>query len=153
MTRAAKLCLLGGVFALWGAAALLQSRIEQRWQATAPAELYQVVSHQLAAFRADDFSGAYREVSMGFQEKFNLEAFADLARTDYPALLHAQRIEFGRTQFQGRNAVVSAYFIMPEGDVIPCIYNLVREDDAWKIDSVKVLPRWPANRRLGGVRA
>ena len=90
---------------------------------------------------------------MGFQEKFNLEAFADLARTDYPALLRARRVEFGRTQFRGRNAVVSAYFIMPDGDVIPCIYNLVREEDAWKIDSVHVMPRWPSNRRLGGVRA
>jgi len=153
MTRATKLCLLGAVFALWGAAALFQSSIERRWQSTPPAELYQVVSHQLAAFRVDDFSSAYREVSMGFQEKFNLEAFADLARTDYPALLRARRIEFGRTQFEGRTAVMTAYFIMPDGDVIPCIYNLVREEDAWKIDSVRVLPRWPSNRRLGGVRA
>ena len=153
MTRATKLCLLGAVFALCGAAALFQSTLERRWQSTPPAELYQIVSHQLAAFRADDYSSAYREVSMGFQEKFDLEAFAGLARTDYPALLRARRVEFGRTQFRGRNAVVSAYFIMPDGDVIPCIYNLVREDDAWKIDSVHVMPRWPANRRLGGVRA
>jgi hypothetical protein len=152
MTRAAKLCLLGAVFALCGAAALFQSVIVRRWQSTPPAELYHVVSQQLAAFRADDYSSAYREASVGFQEKFNLEAFADLARTDYPALLHATRVEFGETKFRGRNAYLSAYFIMPEGDIIPCIYSLVREDDAWKIDSVRVLPRWPANRRLGGLR-
>ncbi|MEP6669380.1 MAG: DUF4864 domain-containing protein [Chthoniobacter sp.] len=153
MSRAAKLCLLGVVFALCGAAALFQALLEHRWRSTPPAELYHVVSHQLAAFRADDFSGAYREASMGFQEKFNLEAFADLARTDYPALLRATRVEFGQTRFHGRNAFVSAYFVMPEGDIIPCVYNLVREDDAWKIDSVRVLPRWPSSRRLGGVRA
>jgi len=153
MTRAAKLCLLGAVFAICGAAALFQSVLERRTQATPPAELYQVISQQLAAFRADDYPGAYRTVSMGFQEKFNLEAFADLARTDYPALLHATRVEFGRTEFHGRAAGLSAYFVMPEGDVIPCVYHLVREGDAWKIDSVRVLPRWPANRRLGGLRA
>lgn len=153
MSRAAKLCLLGAVFALCGAAALFQTVLERRWRSTPPAELYHVVSQQLASFRADDYSSAYRQVSMGFQEKFNLEAFADLARTDYPALLRATRVEFGQTRFHGRTAFVSAYFIMPEGDVIPCVYNLVREDDAWKIDSVRVLPRWPSNRRLGGVRA
>jgi hypothetical protein len=153
MSRAAKLCLLGAVFALCGAAALFQSVLEHRWRSTPPAELYHVVSQQLASFRADDFPGAYRNVSMGFQERFDLEAFADLARTDYPALLRATRVEFGQTRFHGRNAFLSAYFVMPEGDIIPCVYNLVREDDAWKIDSVRVLPRWPSNRRLGGVRA
>jgi len=152
MTRATKLCLLSAVFALWGAAALFQSSLERRWQSTPPTELYRVVSHQLAAFRSDDFTGAYREVSMGFQEKFNLESFADLARTDYPILLRAVRVEFGHTQFQGRKAIMSAYFIMRDGDVVPCTYNLVREEDGWKIDNVRVMPRWPSNRRLGGVR-
>ena len=152
MNRATKLCLLGIVFGVCSAAALFQNVIERRWQTTPPGELYHVVSQQLAAFRADDYSSAYHEVSMGFQEKFNLEAFADLARTDYPSLLRATRVEFGQTKFHGRNAFLSAYFIMPEGDIVPCVYSLVREDDAWKIDSVRVLPRWPANRRLGGLR-
>jgi hypothetical protein len=153
MNRGAKLFLLGAVFAMCGAAALFQGAIERRWQATPPSELYRVVSQQLAAFRADDYPGAYRQVSMSFQEKFNLEAFADLARSDYPALLRATRVEFGQTRFNGRNALVSAYFILPEGEIVPCIYMLIREDDAWKIDNVRVLPRWPGNRRLGGVRA
>jgi hypothetical protein len=152
MNRGTKLCLLGAVFAVCGAAAVFQGLLERRRQSTPPGELYHVVSHQLAAFRADDYTSAYREISMGFQEKFNLEAFVDLARTDYPALLHATRVEFGQTKFLGKNAFLSAYFIMPEGDIVPCVYSLVREDDSWKIDSVRVLPRWPANRRLGGLR-
>lgn len=152
MSRAAKLCLLGVVFGVCVAAAVFQRTFERRWQTTPPGELYHVVSQQLAAFRADDYSGAYREVSLGFQEKFDLEAFADLARTDYPSLLRATRVEFGQTKFRGRNAFLSAYFIMPEGDIVPCVYSLVHEDDSWKIDGVRVLPRWPANRRLGGLR-
>jgi hypothetical protein len=153
MNRGAKLCLIGAVFALCGAAALFQGAFERRWQSTPPSELYHVVSQQLAAFRADDYPAAYRQVSMSFQEKFNLESFADLARTDYPTLLRATRVEFGQTRFHGRNAVVSAYFIMPEGDIVPCIYSLIREDDSWKIENVRVLPRWPADRRLGGMRS
>lgn len=152
MSRAGKLCLLGAVFALCGAAALFQSMLERRWQSTPPGELYSVVSKQLSAFRADDYPGAYRQVSMGFQEKFNIESFANLARTDYPTLLRAVRVEFGPVRFQGRRALLPAYFFLPEGEIVPCVYTLVREDDAWKIDVVRVLPRWPANRRLGGVR-
>jgi hypothetical protein len=152
MTRTAKIWLLVAVFLVCGAAVVVQGWLEHRRQAAAPGELYHVVSEQLAAFRADDFPGAYRQVSMGFQERVKLEAFADLARTEYPALLRAMRVEFGPARFQGGTALVSAYFIMPEGDVIPCIYTLIREDGAWKIDYVHVLPRWPANRRLGGMR-
>jgi hypothetical protein len=153
MTRGTKLFLLGAVFALCGIGGLLESRLDRRWQSTPPAELYQVVSEQLAAFRAEDFPGAYHRVSMSFQEKFNIEAFADLARTEYPALLRATRVEFGQVHIEGRHAVLSTYFIMPEGDVVPCIYEMVREDDAWKIDAVRVQHRWPSNRRLGGLRA
>ncbi len=152
MNRATKLCLLGIVFGVCSAAALFQNMIERRRQSTPPGELYHVVSQQLAAFRADDYSSAYHAVSMGFQEKFDLESFADLARTDYPALLRATRVEFGQTKFRGRSAFLSAYFIMPDGDIVPCMYSLVRENDSWKIDSVRVLPRWPSNRRLGGLR-
>ena len=152
MKRTAKLCLLGALFALCLAAALFRGVLERRWQSTPPAELYSVVSQELSAFRADDYPAAYRQVSMSFQEKFNIESFADLARTDYPALLRAVHVEFGQVHFQGRQAVIPAYFILPEGDILPCIYTLVREDDAWKIDSTRVLPRWPANRRLGGLR-
>jgi hypothetical protein len=153
MTRGAKLILIGAVFSLCAAAAFFQATLDRRWQKTPPSELYQVISQELAAFRAEDFSGAYRQVSMGFQERVNIEAFAELARTEYPALLRATRVEFGQARFQGRHAVLYAYFIMPEGDVVPCVYQLVREEDAWKIDNVRVLPRWPSNRRLGGLRA
>jgi len=153
MSRGAKLFLLGAVFALCGAAAFFQNTLDRRWQRTPPNELYHVISQQLAAFRADDFPSAYRQVSMSFQEKVNIEAFAMLARTEYPALLRASRVEFGQARFEGRHAVLFAYFIMPDGDVVPCIYKLIREEYAWKIDSARVLPRWPSNRRLGGLRA
>lgn len=152
MSRAAKLCLLGALFALCGAAALFQSVLDRRWRSTPPAELYGVISRQLAAFRADDYPAAYGQVSMGFQEKCTMESFVDLARTDYPALLHAARVEFGPVRFEGRHAFLPAYFFMPKGEIVPCLYSLIREDDAWKIDSTRVLPRWPTKRRLGGVR-
>lgn len=153
MNRATKLCLLAALFVTCAAAALFQQVIERRWHATPPSELYAVVWKQLTAFRADDYPGAYRQVSMAFQEKFNIEAFADLARTEYPGLVQATRVEFGVVRFEGRHAFITAYFFLPEGDIVPCLYSLIREEDGWKIDVARVLKRWPSNRRLGGARA
>ena len=154
MTRQAKLTLLGLVFAICAGAALVQNFQHHTRQATKPGELFDVVWRQIVAVRDDDFAGAYQQVSLEFQERFNIEAFADLARTDYhPALRYADRVEFGAVKWDGRQAVVPVYFFLPTGEVVPCFYHLVHEGDAWKIDGVHVRKRWPAGRRLGGVRA
>jgi hypothetical protein len=153
MNRTTKLCLLAALFTTCVAATLFQLVLERRWRATPPSELYEVVWKQLSAFRADDYSGAYQQVSMGFQEKFNIESFTDLARIEYPGLMRASRVEFGAVRFEGRQAFIPAYFFLPEGDIVPCWYSLIREEDGWKIDGARVMKRWPANRRLGGTRA
>jgi hypothetical protein len=153
MNRTTKICLLGALFVTCAAATLFQRVLERRWQATPPAELYAVVWKQLNAFRADDYPGAYRQVSMSFQEKFNLESFAELARAEYPGLVRAARVEFGAVRFEGRHAFIPAYFFLAEGDIVPCVYTLIREEDGWKIENARVQKRWPSNRRLGGTRA
>jgi hypothetical protein len=152
MSRAAKVFLLVLLFAVCGAGVFWQYWSERRSVAPPPSLLYEVVLKQMTAFRSDDFAGAYRQVSSNFQEKFNIEAFAEMAHTEYPGLLQATRVEFGAVHFQGRHAVMPAYFFLPGDDVIPCIYSLVHEDDVWKIDGVRVRRRWPAGRRLSGMR-
>lgn len=153
MNRLAKILLLAAVLVLCGGAVLFQKRSDRARQAIAPNQLYAVVWKQISAFRSEDFAAAYRQASTGFQEKVNIDAFSDLARTSYPDLIRATRVEFGAVHLDGRRAVIPAYFFLPEGDVIPCIYSLIREDDAWKIDRARVLRRWPAGRRLGGMRS
>ena len=153
MNRTAKLLLLAGLFLICGAGAIFQEQAERRRQSTTPAVLYAVIWKQIAAFRDDDYASAYRQVSTGFQEKLNIEAFSDLARTDYPSVRRARRVEFGAVRHEGQHAVIPAYLFLDDGDIIPCIYRLVNEDDVWKIDSARVLRRWPAGRRMGGVRA
>lgn len=152
MNRTIKLGLLVVLFATCLAATLFERLLERRWQATPPGELYDVVWRQLSAFRADDYPSAYRQISMSFQEKFNIEAFSDLARAEYPGLVGAARVEFGPVHFEGRRATMPAYFFLAEGDILPCTYTLIREEDGWKIENARVLKRWPANRRLGGTR-
>jgi hypothetical protein len=152
MSRAAKVFLLGLLFAVCGAGVFWQYRSERLGDRTPPNLLYDVVLKQMTAFRSDDFAGAYHQVSSNFQERFNIEAFAEMAHTEYPGLLEADRVEFGAVHFQGRHAVMPAYFFLPGNDVIPCIYIFVHEDEVWKIDGVRVRRRWPAGRRLSGTR-
>ncbi len=118
-----------------------------------PSELFNVVWRQIAAFQADDYASAYQQVSTGFQEKFTIASFTDLARTEYPLLSHADRVEFGPVHWDGRSAILPVYFFLPDGEVVPCLYSLVQEDADWKIDSMRIQKRWPAGRRLGGMRA
>ena len=152
MSRGAKIFLLGLLIAVCGAGVFWQYWSERWGVATPPGLLYDVVLKQMTAFRSDDFAGAYRQVSSNFQERFNIQAFAELAHTEYPGLLRADRVEFGAVHFQGRHALMPAYFFLPGDDVIPCVYILVHEEDVWKIDGVRVLRRWPAGRRLSGTR-
>ncbi len=152
MSRSLKLCFLGTLIILCAGAVVLQAALERRRKATPPHQLYAIVSQQLSAIRTDDFAGAYRQASMGFQEKCDVETFAQIARTEYPALRAAERVEFGAVRFEGHRAYLPAYFFMPEGDVLPCLYTLVWEDDGWKIDEARIYKRWPTNRRLGGTR-
>lgn len=153
MNRTAKLLLLAGFFLVCGAGALFQDQATRRRQSTTPSVLYAVVWKQIAAFRRDDYASAYRQASTGFQERFNIEDFSDLARTEYPSLRRARRVEFGAVRFEGPQAILPVYLFLDDGDVIPCLYRLVEEDGVWKIDSARLQRRWPAGQRMGGVRA
>ena len=141
MTRTTKLGILAAVFFLCGASAFVQNRFEQDRQAIPPNELYEVVRKQIHAFRDADFASAYRQVSSSFQERMNMEAFSDLARTEYPGIARAERVEFGAVQADGRHAIVPVYFFLQDGDVIPCVYSLVNEENSWKIDALAVCAR------------
>lgn len=153
MSRHTKLILLGFFFAVCASSALVQS-YQQRQRATLrPGELFEVVWKQIIAFREDDYASAYRHVSTGFQEKFNMEAFADLARSDYPLLNRAERVEFGAVQWDGQRALVPTYFFLPQGEVVSSLFCLIFEENGWKIDAVRVQRRWPAGQRLGGMRS
>ncbi len=153
MTRTSKLTVIALVFLLCGAAAYWQGRIDRARQTVPPSELYEVVRKQISAFRTSDYASAYRQASSSFQERVNMEAFSDSARSDATGVERAERVEFGAVRFEGRHAFVPVYLFMTDGDVVPCVYSLVQEENGWKIDGTRRLRRWPAGRRLGGMRA
>ncbi len=153
MNRKTRLLVLALLFAVCLGATLIQRQREQR-RASAPSNaLYDVVWTQIRAIQAGDTQMAYQHVSTSFQEKFNAESFAEYARTEHPGLTRAERVEFGAVRFDGSRATVQVFFFLPDGDVVRCVYRLVNERDAWKIDGARVLQRLPSGRRLGGMRA
>ena len=133
-------------------ALLTQRLLDARRLNARPAELYEVVRQTIEAVRESDFPRAYEQVSSGFQEKFNIEDFTNQLRNDFPDTRQIERIEFGRVARHGRQALVQVYFFLPNGDIIPCLYVLIHEENAWKIDAAHVQKRWPSGRRLGGLR-
>jgi hypothetical protein len=153
MTRYLKAAAVVLLLAVCAASALVQGYRQRQREHARPTELFNVIWHQVGAFRAKDYDSAYRQVSLNFQERFNIEAFTDLVRSDYPPVRMAERVEFGAIRWDGRRAIVPAYFFMPDREVIPCFYSLIQEEGNWKIDAVKVMKRWRPGQRLGGLRA
>lgn len=152
MTKRFRIIGISAIAAVCLAAGLFQAWEQHTREALRPADLFDVVWRQIAAFREDDYAGAYQQVSTGFQERFNIRSFTDLAHSEYPILCRADRVEFGPVHWDGKHAIVPVYFFLPDGEVVPTLYSMVQEDSDWKIDALRVQKRWPAGRRLGGTR-
>lgn len=150
--RRARVGLILCTFAICGAAAIVQRMRESRRAFAHPNELCDVVLAQMNALRDADYSRAYRHASNSLQEKYNVETYTDFARYDHPELRRAARLEFGPIRAEGRRAVIPVYFFFGNGELIPAAYSLVREEDGWKIDAVRVHARWPADHQLRGTR-
>jgi hypothetical protein len=133
--------------------AVLLPRLGQiRLAQAKPSELYDVVCRQVNAMRQENFPGAYDQVSGRFQRRVNLPQFAGMARSDYADISHSVRIELGPVQRYGQCAKVRVYFVGRHGQVTPCVYILVNEGEAWKIDSVRVFPSWSEESQIAGTR-
>lgn len=153
MNTRLKVALLGLFLAICLGASALTSHLRSRIPPVDHAQLYTLIDEQLAALRAEDFELAYRHASTGFHARFDEMAFEDLVRTGYADLLAAERLEFGSVKVRGNRALVHVFLIQPDGQVMPCIYSLIREGDTWKIEAAKLYPGWPSNQRLGGLQA
>jgi hypothetical protein len=107
---------------------------------------------ELQAVKEADYVNAYRHVSLSMQERYNLDVFADMVRTERPELARFERVEFGGVSVKGRQASVPAYLFLPGGDIAIVTYLLVREEGVWRIDASHVQRRWSREYRVGGTR-
>lgn len=148
--KAGLLLALGGLclFAL-----LLAHKLSERVPAPAPRELFTIVNEQLNAFRASDFRSAYRHAATGVQHKFTLAQFEKMVLQNYPEMTRPRRVEFGIVKVEGANALVQVYFFAPDGSARSFLYNLINEDNAWKISDVEEMKGYEPNSRLPGTHA
>lgn len=150
MNRLAKAALLLFFFSLCGVAFFVTERVRAHAPAPAPRELFAVVNDQLAAFRAADFSSAYRRASTGVQQKFTLPQFEAMVRRDYLAMAQAQRVEFGSVRVEGSTALVQVFFFGGNGAVRVFLYSLISEEGGWKIGGVQEVDRTRPSQSIVG---
>jgi Domain of unknown function (DUF4864) len=151
VSRTIKAALLCFFFALCASAIVVTHRVHLQKPPPAPHQLFAVVERQLAAFRAADYSSAYRQAASGVQQKFTASQYEAMIRREYGDLSAAQRIEFGLVNVSGSGALVQVFLLGPNGSVRPFLYSLVAEGDSWKINGVQPMPSLPRWKRLSGL--
>src|ERR1700730_3832645 len=150
MTRTIKASLLFFFLSLCGAAIFVTDHVRRQAPPPAPRELFAVVENQLAAFRAADYSSAYRHAASGVQQKFTVPQFEAMIRRDYGEMTNTQRIEFGFVKVIGAAAVVQVFLVGESGSARSFLYSLIAEGDSWKISGVRQIQSGPRGSRSAG---
>ena len=65
-------------------------------------------------------------------------------------MARVSRAQYGEVQTNGRHATMQVYLIGRRGEVMPCVYMLVREGDSWRIEGARLMQPWPAEMRMEG---
>jgi hypothetical protein len=152
MIARTKITLLTFFFAICGTAAVLTAYVQARADANVkPADLYAVVDRQLGEMREGDFPRAYENASSAVQRTCSVEQFTAMVETDFPGMTRVNRAEYGPVQTSGGHATMQVYLIGADGQVMPCLYTLVREGESWRIDGARLSQPWPPNVRMGGM--
>jgi hypothetical protein len=151
MTARGKVAALSFFFAICATAALwtayLQARADQNVR---PSDLYAVVERQLGELRGGDFPRAYEYASRGIQERYNVDQFAAMVQNDYAGMMRIARVEYGEVESNGGHATMQVYLIDQDGEVMPCVYMMVREGESWRIDGTRLMAPWPRDVRMEG---
>ena len=151
MNRTFKAALLLFFVSLCVAAVFVTRHVRSHVPAPVPHELFAVVQKQLAAFRAQDYPGAYLHAASGVQQKFTLPQFEGMIRRNYAEMTLRGRVEFGPVESNEATAVVQVFFFGERGTVRPYLYNLSAEGDGWKVDGVQAMRASGNADRLPGL--
>jgi hypothetical protein len=97
--------------------------------------LSQIISEQLAAFHAGDFTRAYAFAALEIRNKYNRVAFEQMVRLGFPLLTRFTSTEFGPVLDDGENGVVYVRVSDARGKQL-YLYSLRREGSGWKVMGV-----------------
>ena len=100
-----------------------------------------VILRQLEAFRNGDFDTAYTFAAASIQQTFDRPAFERMVTTGYPEIARsAFALVAKNEQAPGSPRYVTLRILGVNGRRIEALYEMVREDGAWKISGVVTKP-------------
>lgn len=98
------------------------------------------IKNQLAAIRDDDNVTAYSYTSIAFQKATSLQAFTRFIK-EYSSLRNNNHINISSRNIKYGVGVVKATLISRGGVETPVVYQLVKENSRWKIESIIITPQ------------
>ena len=101
--------------------------------------LHAVINGQLAAFRKDDYAGAFVYADNGFKNQLSLGQFERMVKTGYPAIAHSTSARCGLSFDNGDEAVVNVRIFSDGREPVDYQYALRRDGEAWRITGVTLL--------------
>ena len=99
------------------------------------AAAFDVVQRQQRAFADEDFAGALRLASTGFQSSVTLPQFTALIASGYGFLLTTQQLRMTECTTDDTTAVLR----VGVGNDAVLAYRMVAEEDEWRIDGASIL--------------
>ena len=105
------------------------------------AAMTQTVLDQLAAFRQDDWAGAYGYAASAIQAHFPLEAFRQMVTSGYAEIAHSLRATVSHVEMiDAAHGLVEVRVDGANGGTVDALYELVDEQGSWRIEGVLTRP-------------
>ena len=101
--------------------------------------LHAVINAQLAAFRKDDYAGAFVYADSALKNQFSVEGFERMVRTGFPAIAHSTSAKCGLSFDNGDDAVVNVRVFSTGREPVDYQYTLRRDGESWHITGVTLL--------------
>lgn len=95
------------------------------------------IENQMDALRQDDIQTAYQQTSTAFRNTTTPEAFARFVQA-YPGLSNNMEADFSERIFENNLGYVKGSLTAMDGGVMPVEYQLVKENDQWKIQGINI---------------
>lgn len=104
------------------------------------AGLREPIENQLAAIRIEDNVTAYSLTSPAFQKATSMDQFVRFIN-EYSSLRNNESISFDERKITNGVGIVKATLISRGGVETPVMYQLIKEKNGWKIESIIITPQ------------
>jgi hypothetical protein len=104
------------------------------------AQIKEVISDQIEAFRVDDLATAFGFASPAIRDLFGTaDRFGEMVREGYPMVWHPGSVRFADLQERGGKALQRVLVTDEAGALHLLEYEMVPLDGGWRIDGVRLL--------------